>query len=211
MKKDFARVRLCVIVSREISPLPFDKFVREVILGGADCIQLREKNMPDGELLRLAKLCREASGDAIFIVNDRPDIALLSGADGVHLGQDDMPVPEARKIVGEDMIIGLSTHSAAEIEAARGVRADYLGVGCIFPTATKKIAVAGIEYVREASSLATLPFLAIGGINKDNISSVIAAGARGVAVVSAVAASNDPRSATKLLRKKVLDALGQSE
>jgi len=211
MRKNFSRVRLCVLVAEGASRLTFDRLVREVIAGGADCIQLREKGLSDRVLLERARACRRAVGDAgeecIFIVNDRPDIAVLAQADGVHLGQDDMPPAEARRIVGPDALVGVSTHEPAQIAAAEADGADYLGIGAVFPTATKEIEVRGLEYVRVAARAASRPFLAIGGITLGNVRDVIRAGAPGVAVFSAVVASADPRAATRAFRDAI-DAAG---
>jgi len=204
MKKDFSAVRLCVLVTGRLSPLPFETLVGEVAAGGADCIQLREKGLPDRELLERARLGRELAGEAIFIVNDRADVALLSGADGVHLGRGDLPVEEARRLLGEDAIIGASASSQDEIRAAERAGADYLGVGCVYPTATRDKEPGGLELVRRAAAAASVPFLAIGGITAENAGDVARAGAPGVAVCSAVISSGDPRDAAAAVRRAFL-------
>lgn len=207
MKKDFSSVRLCVLISSGFSPLPLGRLTREVVLGGADCVQLRLKGISDREFLEIALECRRAAGEALFIVNDRPDIAALSGADGVHVGQDDLPGRAVRQIIGDEALLGISTANAAQLAQAEDAGADYLGVGCVFPTTTKEIAVEGLEYVEEASRLTGLPFLAIGGINLENVGRVIRAGAPGVAVCSAIIADEDPQKAAAELKEAILSAI----
>jgi len=207
MKKDFSSVRLCVLVSSGFSDSPLERLTAEAVAGGADCVQLREKNVPDRRLLQLAKACRNACGDAIFIVNDRPDVALLSGADGVHLGRDDLPAAEARRMVGGDFLIGASVSRVEDVAAAEAQGADYLGAGCVFPTATKEVEVRGLEFLREAASAASVPVLAIGGIDAANAAQAIAAGADGVAVCSAVIAAGDVRAAAGRIKEAVMRAL----
>lgn len=206
MKPDFSNVRLCVLVCDAVSTLPLARLVSEIVAGGADCIQLREKGIPDSLLLERALICREASGDAIFVVNDRPDIALLSEADGVHVGQEDLPGREARAVVGPDMLVGISTSRLEELEKAEADGADYLGVGAVFPTGTKDVEVKGLSYVSAAAARASVPFLAIGGITAENVGEVIAAGANAVAVFGAVVQSRDPRSAARRMKDAVLEA-----
>ncbi len=210
MKKDFSTVRLCVLVSSRRISLPFPRLVKEVVAGGADCVQLREKSLGDAKLLEVAKICRDICRDRLFIVNDRPDIAYLSCADGVHVGQGDLPGPAARRIVGPDALVGISTANAAELAAAVEAGADYVGVGSVFASPTKSVRIGGLEYVRLAAEMASVPFLAIGGINLDNVAQVIAAGARGVAVSSAVIASRDPRGAAEAIREAVTAAIDQA-
>jgi thiamine-phosphate pyrophosphorylase len=167
--------------------------LRAAIAGGAEVVQLRDKGLGDQQLTAAARAARELCEQlgALLIVNDRPAVAVAAGADGVHLGQQDMAVERARAIVGPEMLIGLSTHSAAEIEAARGV--DYIGVGPVYETPTKpgRRAV-GLELIEYASAHASVPFFAIGGIDALTIEQVLAAGARRVAVVRAIAAAADP-------------------
>lgn len=206
MKERFAHVRLAVLVTDGISPFPLEKLVSEIVAGGADCIQMREKNMPDSELLRRARACRDLSGGALLIINDRPEIALLAGADGVHVGPGDAPVAAARRLVGPDAIVGTSAYSAQEILAGQNAGADYLGIGAVFSSRTKGAPVAGLPLVRAAARYATVPFLAIGGINHDNVFAVVDAGARAVAVCSAILTSHDPRSATRRLKDALLAA-----
>jgi len=183
-----------------------NEFLAAALAGGVQIVQLRVKQRSDDELLdtalRYARLCRQAG--ALLIVNDRPALALAADADGVHLGQDDMPVAAARRIVGEQRLIGLSTHSAAQLARATGV--DYVGVGPVHATPTKPgRPPVGLALVRHAAAHARVPFFAIGGIDPDNVAEVIAAGARRVAVVRAITNADDPEAAARALRA-ALDA-----
>jgi thiamine-phosphate pyrophosphorylase len=169
--------------------------------GGADMFQLRDKHASDDELLPAAATARSLCDEhgALFIVNDRPDLALAAGADGVHLGQDDMAPQEAREIVGPDLIIGRSTHSPAQVDAAAG--ADYIGVGPIPPTPTKRWRPAvGLELVRYAAGHAAMPFFAIGGLDAERLGDAVAAGATRAAIVRAICEAPDPEAATRALR-----------
>ena len=169
--------------------------------GGVDVFQLREKDGADDAILRAAEearaICDEAG--AMFILNDRPDLVERAGADGVHVGQDDTPVAEARAIVGE-RVVGLSTHSEAQVDAAAGV--DYFAVGPVHATPTKlgRPAV-GLAPVRHAAATAGAPWFAIGGIDADTIGPVLDAGARRVVVVRAIAEAADPGAAARTLRR----------
>jgi thiamine-phosphate pyrophosphorylase len=184
------------------------------IAGGVDIVQLRDKHLPDDELVVVANAARalcERLG-ALFIVNDRPLVAREAGANGVHVGQDDMPVAEVRELVGQDMLIGLSTHAPAEIDAAAAPgpdsvpAVDYIGVGPVHATPTKlgRPAV-GLELVRYAAAHAPAPFFAIGGLHAGNLAEAIDAGARRAVVLRAIAEAEDPRGAARGLRN-LLDA-----
>lgn len=180
---------------------------REAIAGGADIIQLREKNLGSGEFLKLARGLREvtAAEGALFIVNDSVEIAVLSHADGVHLGQEDLPVSQARKLVGPDRIIGVSTHSAEEAERAVAEGADYIAVGAIFQTDTKDDAVVGGLDLALAvgRKVKGVPLFAVGGINAANLPQVLDAGIRRAAVSSAVVGARNVRSAAEELKKQL--------
>lgn len=186
--------------------------VGEALAGGADVIQLREKNVPDRELLSRAREVRilTARAKARFILNDRPDLARLSGADGVHLGQDDAAVRDARRVAGPNLLIGVSTHDRAQLDAALLSGAGYLGVGPIFPSATKEFAepeLAGLAYARSVAETTKLPWFAIGGITEENLERVLEAGASRVAVSAAVVRADRPRAAAARL-KEILEAAG---
>lgn len=177
--------------------------------GGVDIFQLRDKTAGDEELLRAAQRARTLCDrhGALFVVNDRPDLAAAAGADGVHLGQDDMPIEEARERVGPDMLIGRSTHSPEQIDGAHG--ADYIGVGPVHATPTKRGRPAvGLELVRYAAANATVPFFAIGGIDESNIAAVVAAGATRAAVVRALGDAVDPEAAARSLRAALAVPVG---
>ncbi len=187
--------RLCVVFSEFLCG---DRNWREVAASiweaEPDCIQLREKDLDDAELLRRAKMFVQATGpETAVIINDRPDIALLSGADGVHVGQGDLSVEGVRKLVGRQLLVGVSTSNIAEAQQALRDGADYCGVGPMFQTTTKhKETIVGPEYLREYLAWNKLPHLAIGGITPDNIDFLIDAGVRGMAVSAAVCAADDP-------------------
>lgn len=177
--------------------------VGEALAGGADIIQLREKGLPDRILLERAREVRilTAQARARFILNDRPDLARLSGADGVHLGQEDVALRDARRIVGPHALIGLSTHDPVQLDKAILAGAGYLGVGPVFSSSTKDFSdVAGIGYVRHAAETTTLPWFAIGGITQQNVERVIEAGATRIAVSAAVVRAERPRQAAAELR-----------
>jgi thiamine-phosphate pyrophosphorylase len=180
-----------------------DSFLEQTLRGGVDIVQLRIKRGSDRQIVtaarRYAGLC--AAHGALLILNDRPDLVTPAGADGVHVGQDDMPVSEARRLVGDQRLIGLSTHSRQQIEAAAGIGVDYIGVGPVHVTPTKPGRPAvGLELVRYAAQHSALPFFAIGGIDGDNAAAVRAAGARRVAVVRALTNAGDPEQAARSLR-----------
>jgi len=159
--------------------------------------------------LRLAILARESG--VLFIVNDHPDIALAAGADGVHLGQDDLPIDIARKVLGSEKIIGISTHSQEQACEAQYHGADYVGFGPVFPTTTKDAgALQGVEKVGLIRKCLSIPILAIGGINRGNVSDVMAAGADGVAVISAILSAPDIKEASAELAKAAQRIQGEA-
>ncbi|MBI2826921.1 MAG: thiamine phosphate synthase [Planctomycetia bacterium] len=193
-----ARVRLCVLVDGRSSEAEFDRLVQAILVGGAHMIQLRDKKLWDGELLGRARLLRALSraAGAISIINDRPDIAALAEADGVQVGQEDLPVKEARAIVGTRALIGVSTHSISQARQAVLDGASYIGVGPTFPSATKEFAAfTGVELLQAVAAEIRLPAFAIGGVTLDNVPAVAAAGFSRVAVAAAVAEARDPRAA----------------
>jgi len=195
--------KLYVLLTGATCAASLDWTIREAADGGADIFQLREKSLSDRELLERARNVRQWTRETgtIFIVNDRPDIARLVEADGVHLGQDDLSVKEARAIAGPDALIGVSTHNPEQIRQAILHGASYIGLGPTFRSTTKDFkALAGLEFVREATALTKLPAFVIGGVNAGNIREAVEAGARRVAVSAAVCQADDPRVAAAKLR-----------
>lgn len=191
-----------------------DRFLAAALRGGVDVVQLRAKHAGDDALLAAAQRFRRAchAAGALFIVNDRPDLAASAGADGVHVGQDDISVARARAELGTDRLVGLSTHSAAQIDAAAAAGVDYIGVGPVHPTPTKPGRPAvGLELVRYASAHATMPFFAIGGIDRVLIGAVIEAGASRVAVVRAITESPDPETAARGLATELSGAWREAD
>ena len=186
-----------------------DDVLAAVIDGGCRMVQLREKEWPSGRLLPVAErlLSRARRGGVTFIINDRVDLAVALGADGVHLGQDDLPPRAARPLLGTGMLLGLSTHSVAQAHAARDAGADYVAVGSMFATATKPdFELVGPGLVRKLRPDISVPLVGIGGITHDNVAEVIRAGADGVAVISAVCAAADPAAATR----RFLELIGRA-
>lgn len=174
-----------------------EEFLEAAIRGGVDMVQIREKRLPDRALLAALMTARAVTArrGVPLVVNDRPDLAVLAEADFVHLGQDDLPVPAARRL---GAAVGLSTHAPAEIDEAE---ADYLGVGPVFATPTKPgRAAVGLELVRYASEHARQPWFAIGGIDLANAQAVVDAGAERLAVVRAIGDAPDPERAARALR-----------
>ncbi|WP_197443777.1 thiamine phosphate synthase [Maioricimonas rarisocia] len=183
--------------------------VKAALAGGVDVVQLREKNLTDRRLIELARMLRDwtLAADVLLIINDRPDIAALVNADGVHLGQDDMPVREARRIVGGEKLIGVSTHHLDQARQAVLDGADYLGVGPTFPSVTKSFSeFAGLDYIRAVADEVSLPWFAIGGISLENARQVHEAGGRRIAVSSAICSADDPEAAARQLRAAVASA-----
>lgn len=200
--------RLCVLISESLCPSQdWLAVAKAAMQSGADCLQLREKSLDAGELLSRARTlvqAAKATGTSI-IINDRPDVALLSGAQGVHLGQTDLPCTEVRKLVGQQMIIGVSTSSLDQAKQALRDGADYCGVGPMFPTTTKhKDVIVGPAYLREFLAWDRCPHLAIGGIDQGNLSTLRKAGVRGIAVSSVVCAAKDPTIAAAALLKQLV-------
>lgn len=177
-----------------------DDLLEALIDGGCRMVQLREKEWPSGRLLPVAErlLARARRAGITFIVNDRVDLAVAIGADGVHLGQDDLPAPVARPLLRPGMILGVSTHSVAQAHAARDDGADYIAIGSVFATATKPdFELVGPGLVRKLRPDIRVPMVGIGGITHDNVGDVIRAGADGVAVISAICAAPDPTAAVR--------------
>jgi thiamine-phosphate pyrophosphorylase len=208
----FRNVRLYVLITvqPESDKVKISDLARACIDGGADCLQLRCKGMTDKDVLNLAgpvaEICRRNS--VISIINDRPDIAILSGADGVHLGQDDLLVESVRRLQPRPLIVGRSTHHFRQLTDAINETCDYVALGPVFATATKsREAVAGLDYIRQSMDILKnngVGHVAIGGIGLDNIEQVLAFGVRTVAVCSAVCESSNPAKACSDLKKLIL-------
>jgi thiamine-phosphate pyrophosphorylase len=178
------------------------ELVEAAVSGGVDIVQIREKELPDAQLLRVLQEVRALTWrlEVPLVVNDRPDLAVLAEADYVHVGQDDLPVDAARRF---GLLVGQSTHAPAELDATE---ADYAGVGPVYETPTKEgRPAAGIDYVRQAAAHARLPWFAIGGIDETNVRDVVAAGAERIAVVRAIADAEDPERAAAALRAALPD------
>jgi thiamine-phosphate pyrophosphorylase len=188
-----------------------DELLDAVLAGGCRIVQLREKTMPPAGLFPLAQAlrrrCREAG--ALFIVNDRVDLALAVEADGAHVGQDDLPAREARRLLPPPMILGVSTHNADQARRARDDGADYVAVGSMFPTGSKiGFELVGPELVRRVRADIPVPLVAIGGLTRDNLSQVIEAGADAVAVISAIGNARDPAAAVREFLETIRSARG---
>lgn len=174
---------------------------------GVKIIQYREKWLSAGQMIKEAKkikkICKK--NNALFLVNDRVDIALAVGADGVHLGQEDMSYQHARKLLGKNKIIGLSAHSAKGALHGQKIGADYIGIGPIYPTATKKDAKAptGVALIIQLKNKLKIPFVAIGGINESNIDEVLKAGAKNIAIISGIVANDNVEKAVRNFIKKI--------
>ncbi len=204
----FKSVKLYVIIS---SSLPADVFslTCQCLAGGADCIQLRAKGVDDDKLFALAlefvKVCKDAG--VLSIINDRVDSAVAAGADGVHLGQDDLPVDQARKLQLSPLIIGRSTHSLDQLRATCDQLPTYVSLGPVFSTLTKPTAEpVGLDYVKQATEILAptgIAHVAIGGITLDNVEDVLKAGAKTIAVCSAVTEASDPTAACRALKEKI--------
>lgn len=192
LKTRLQSARLYLVTDQELSEnQDTPRTVADALKGGVDMVQLREYSLTDSDLLAMAKEVRRLTTKqkALFILNNRPDLAVLSGADGVHLGQDDLAVSAARKILGLGRIIGVSTHGLSQARQAIKDGADYIGVGPIYPTQTKKNVVPPVTlaYVRQvAAARFKIPFFAIGGIKLHNAEDVLRAGARRIAVVTGI-------------------------
>jgi thiamine-phosphate pyrophosphorylase len=204
----FKRVRLYVIIT---SSLPADviSLTHKCVAGGADCIQLRAKDADDDKFFALAaefvQICKD--GDVLSVINDRADIAVATGSDGVHLGQNDLPVEQVRKLQLSPLIIGKSTHSLKELEATCKELPTYVSLGPVFPTPTKPgMAAVGLDYVKQGLEKLVdtgIGHVAIGGITPENIEEVLEAGAGCISVCSAVTEAADPTAACRALKEKI--------
>jgi len=200
-RERLAKARLYLVCDDRPEP-----FLRAALEGGVDIVQLRLKDAAEADLVaagrRFARVCAERG--ALFILNDRPELVAAAGADGVHLGQDDLPVADARELVGSECLIGLSTHEPGQIDAAALLGVDYIGVGPVYDTPTKPGRPAvGLELVRYAAAHAGVPFFVIGGIDAINVNAVRAAGGERIAAVRALTESADPERAARGLRAAI--------
>jgi thiamine-phosphate pyrophosphorylase len=203
---DFASVRLYVLITESICKRPWLEAAEQAIVGGADCLQLREKSLDGSEFLsrahKFVDLCRRHN--VISIINDRPDITLLSGADGVHVGQEDLPARQVRKLIGTQKILGVSTHHIEQAHQAVLDGADYIGVGPVFRSPTKpRDFLAGLDYARQVASEISIPAVAIAGITAENVDDVLATGIKAVAVTAAVVGCDDIAQATRKLKEQL--------
>ena len=208
------RARLYLVVEASLPGRPLEDLLEAALAGGVDVIQLRDKHASDEQIVRAGAAFRSVCDrhGALFVVNDRADLALACEADGVHVGQDDAPVEEVRRTVGDDLLIGLSTHSPEQIAAAGESGADYMGVGPVYETATKPgLEAVGERLVNHARGSAAKPFFAIGGIDAGNAARVVAAGARRIAVVRAIRDADDPGAAAAALRARLDDAASSDD
>lgn len=188
---------------RLMSSKTIEESVGAAVAGGVSVVQLREKDCTSREFYELAVRVKKitAPKNVPLIINDRIDICLAADADGVHLGQKDLPCAEARKILGADKLIGVSAALPEEARQAQADGADYLGVGAVFPTETKSdTRPVTVEIIREIRKAVTIPFVVIGGVNEENIRKLYGLGINGAAVVSAVAARNDVTAAARIMR-----------
>ena len=198
---------LCLVTDRrQCGGRPIESVVADAVEGGVGIVQLREKDLPSSQLYALALRLKDAiAGRALLFVNDRVDVALACGADGVQLGEDALPLNAAKAAArGGNLILSRSVHSIDGAIAAQAQGADLLTLGTIFPTGSHPgVQTGGLELVKEVVAAVSMPFLAIGGVKPDNTAALIAAGASGAAVISAIAASPDPRAAASELMRNM--------
>ena len=199
---------LCLVTDRTYAQAqPMAAKVAAAVEGGVNVVQLRDKDLPAGQLLALAKVIRDVTRDnkALLLVNDRVDVALAAGADGVQLGEEALPVEDARRAGGNRLLVGRSVHSLRGAQEAEAQGADFLLVGTIFPTGSKPEAVPmGLELLASVGQSVGIPFLAIGGVTSSNVAQVMAHGAAGAAVISAILGPSDTRHAASTLREAMI-------
>jgi thiamine-phosphate pyrophosphorylase len=207
-RERLARARLYVVTDARTRQGGLLHFLEAILEAGADIVQLREKDAEAGDVLRWAEPFRDATQrhEALFVLNDRPDVALAAGADGVHLGQNDLAPTVARGILGADAIIGLSCHSVEQLNAAPA-EADYVTAGPIQETPTKPGRPGtGLDVIRHAAGTVTRPWFAIGGIDPETVRAAVEAGARRIVVVRAVTEAVDHAAAVRALLDGLADA-----
>lgn len=197
-------LRLYLVTDRTLAGArDIEDIVREAVEGGVTMVQLREKCADTREFIALAQRLKKALGGIPLIINDRVDVALAAEADGVHIGQSDMPYEMARRLLGPDRIIGLSVENFRQIEEANAIDVDYIGISPVFATSTKTDTATpfGLDGLAKAVAMSVHPTVAIGGINSGNAAGVMAKGADGIAVVSAIVCAPSPRHAAAQLKK----------
>ena len=204
----YKRVGLYIVITSDL-PVEVISLTQKCVAGGADCIQLRAKAIEDDNLFALAEtfagICRD--GGVLSVINDRVDIAVAAGADGLHVGQNDLPIEQARKLQTTPLVTGKSTHSLEQLRAACAERPTYAALGPVFATGTKPdVPAVGLDYVRQATEVLAdqgIGNVAIGGITVDNVEQVLSAGAASIAVCAAVTKSKDPTGACRALKEKI--------
>jgi thiamine-phosphate pyrophosphorylase len=207
----FDDVRLYVLITESACRHPWLETASAAIDGGADCLQLREPQLTGQELFnrasQLTALCRRRG--VISMINDRPDIALAAGADGAHVGQGDLPAQVVRRLIGNEKILGVSTHNLDQARQAVRDGADYIGVGPIFKSATKpRDFVAGLEYAAQAARQIAIAKVGIAGIGPENVDKVLSAGLKAIAVTAAVTGQDDVAAAARMLKQRLLQPGG---
>jgi thiamine-phosphate pyrophosphorylase len=207
LRSRLQQVRLCLITNRKLSlGRSFQEIAEAAIQGGAQMVQMRDKELLDGQFYQEAVKLRELTRSAgvLLTIDDRVDVALAVGADGIHLGERDMPLTAARRLIGSNMILGASARTSEGVRLAQQNGADYLGLGAMFLSGTKEDAVhVGPERLRQLRSSIRIPILAIGGITADNVGAVIQAGADGVAVIGSVMRADDMTAAIKTILNRI--------
>ena len=207
--KSIPQPTLCLVTDRRLClDMPLVEKVALAVEGGVNMVQLREKDLPGGRLLELALEIQEAVRDrALLIINERVDVALACGADGIHLGEEALSPSAARHIVGEDLLIGRSVHDMERAIEAQEQGSDYLIAGTVFATGSHPgFKPLGVGFMKEMASAVRIPYLGIGGINASNAAEVIDAGASGVAVISTILASDRPGELARALWETVKEA-----
>jgi thiamine-phosphate pyrophosphorylase len=209
---ELAGRQLYLLATESLCPRGIGPAVRGALSGGVGIVQLREKEQPERRVVELGHRIREWTREAgaLYIMNDRADLAVVTEADGVHVGQDELSVKEARRIVGPHRLVGVSTHTIEQARQAVLDGADYIGVGPVFPSATKSFpSLAGVEFVRQVAAEIALPWFAIGGINAENVASVVEAGAKRIAVSQAILTAEDSAAAAIALNGRLRVASGE--
>ncbi len=208
MKKSQIDLSLYLVTEESIAIEELTRIIAESVSGGVSIVQLREKNNSSLSFYKKAAALKQLLNELSIplVINDRVDIALAIGADGIHIGQDDLPLPVVKKMVPEDMIVGVSVSTLEEALEAERNGADYIGVGSVFPTKTKKDAtLMALEDLGEICRSVSIPAVAIGGITADNMSALSDSGLSGTAVVSAIMNADNPKAASESLLKIIKD------